>query len=175
MKILANLSIRNKIFLMLIAPMLGLIYFSVHSVMEKSSVSAEMETVQPLAQLAVKASALVHETQKERGATAGFLGSKGKKFVTELPAQRRSTDQKRAELRAFLKEFDANAYGNEFASRLNDATSRLSQLEGKRSAVSALSIPTKEAICYYTGFNSAMLGVISEMIDLTNNGKISRA
>jgi len=160
MKILANLSIRNKIFLMLIAPMLGLIYFSVHSVMEKADLASEMELVQPLSQLAVKASALVHETQKERGATAGFLGSKGKKFVTELPAQRSNTDQKRSELEVFLKEFDAQAYGSDFASKLNDATSRLTQLGGKRSAVSALSISGKEAIGYYTGFNGAMLGVI---------------
>jgi len=175
MKILANLSIRNKIFLMLIAPMLGLIYFSVHSVMEKADLAAEMELVQPLSQLAVKASALVHETQKERGATAGFLGSKGTKFVAELPAQRRNTDQKRAELQTFLKEFDAQVYGSEFASKLNNAVSRLAQLEGKRSAVSAMSISSKEAIGYYTGFNGAMLGVIGEMTDLTNNGKISWA
>ena len=43
--------------------------------------------------LAVSISNLVHETQKERGATAGYVGSKGKKFTKRLPAQRLLTDK----------------------------------------------------------------------------------
>jgi len=39
-------------------------------------------------------SALLHETQKERGATAAFLGSKGKKFTKRLPKQKDLTTQK---------------------------------------------------------------------------------
>ena len=53
---LKNLSIRMKIMLMLTLPLIGLIYFSVVSVMEKSAVVHEMEAISPLAQLAVKAS-----------------------------------------------------------------------------------------------------------------------
>ena len=102
MNFLNNFSIRIKIMMMLALPLIGLIYFSVISVVDKSEVVSEMEAVQPLAELAVKASSLVHETQKERGATAGFIGSKGQKFATELPAQRSNTDAKLAELKTFL-------------------------------------------------------------------------
>ena len=40
--------------------------------------------------LSQKLSLLIHETQKERGASAGFLGSKGTKFVEILPKDRKS-------------------------------------------------------------------------------------
>lgn len=72
MNILINLSIKMKILLLLIFPILGLAFFAINSVNDKSAIVSEMESVQQLAQLAVKVSALVHETQKERGATAGF-------------------------------------------------------------------------------------------------------
>ena len=79
-----NISIERKIIAMVLIPILGLMYFSLISVADKNRVLGEMEAVDSLAQLAVRVSALVHETQKERGATAGFLGSKGTQFVTEL-------------------------------------------------------------------------------------------
>lgn len=130
--------------------------------------------VSPLAQLAVKASSMVHETQKERGATAGFLGSKGKKFVTELPAQRTNTDQKISELRGFLQGFDSTPYGSSFESDLNAALSKLDRMSGIRSSVSNLNIAGSEAIGYYTGVNAAFLGIIGNMTAQSNNGEISR-
>jgi len=174
MNILKNLSIRMKIMLMLALPLAGLVYFSVISVMEKSAVVHEMETVSPLAQLAVKASSMVHETQKERGATAGFLGSKGKKFVTELPAQRTNTDQKISELKGFLQDFDSAPYGSSFESDLNAALSKLGRISGIRSSVSSLNISAGEAIGYYTGLNAAFIGIIGNMTALSSNGEISR-
>ncbi len=174
MNILSNISIRMKIMILLTVPVLGLAYFSVNSVIEKGQVVSEMESVQTLAQLAVKVSALVHETQKERGATAGFLGSKGTKFVTELPAQRLNTDGKRSELKSYLADFDASAYSSEFQSQLSDALGRLEDLDSKRSAVSAMSIPAGKAIGYYTGMNGAFLGIIDRMTKLSDNGDVTR-
>ncbi len=172
---LNNLPIRMKILAMLVAPILGLLYFSVSSVSERSQIVHEMDAIQPLSQLAVKASALVHETQKERGATAGFLGSNGQKFVTELPAQRINTDKRHSELKTFLEDFDSEPYGSQFGSQLNTALSTLTQLESKRSVVSSMNITTKEALRYYTGLNASLLGLIGEMTELSNNGAISRS
>jgi len=42
-----------------------------------------MELTYNLVKLSQRISLLVHETQKERGATAGFLGSRGEKFANE--------------------------------------------------------------------------------------------
>ena len=44
--------------------------------------------------LSLKASDIVHELQKERGLTAGFLASNGEKFKRELNSQRDNSDKK---------------------------------------------------------------------------------
>lgn len=172
MNILINLSIKMKILLLLIFPILGLAFFAINSVADKSTIVNEMESVQPLAQLAVKVSALVHETQKERGATAGFLGSKGKKFVTELPAQRKNTDQKREALLSFIEGFEREGYSSEFNSQLSSALSKLENVQNIRSEVSTMKIATGDAIGYYTAMNGAFLNVIGQMTELTSNGEV---
>ena len=174
MKLLQNISIRNKIILLLFLPVLGLIYFSIQAVMEKSQVAGEMESIQKLSQLAVRASALVHESQKERGMTAGYLGSNGNKFANELPAQRSSTDRRASDLKDFLKEFDADAFGEELATALEDAGGKLAQMGTIRSSVTGLNIDTGKAIGYYTDLNAAWLGTIAQITKLANNGKVAR-
>ncbi|WP_240333355.1 methyl-accepting chemotaxis protein [Helicobacter suis] len=47
-------------------------------------------------------SSLVHEMQKERGMSAGFLSSGGVQFASELQEQRRHTDTKLEDLKRFL-------------------------------------------------------------------------
>jgi len=163
-----------KILLLLIFPILGLAFFAINSVSEKSAIVSEMESVQSLAQLAVKVSALVHETQKERGATAGFLGSKGKKFVTELPAQRNNTDKKSEELNSFLQTFARDSYSREFNNQLNSVLVKLENIQGIRSGVSSMTIETGTAIGYYTGMNGDFLNVIGQMTAMSNSGEVTR-
>jgi len=172
--LLSNISISKKIMLMLIFPLLGLIYFSVTSVSDRTTVANEMDKVAPLAGLAVELSRLVHETQKERGATAGYLGSKGKKFADILPTQHGTTDSKIAHLRQFLKEFDGSHYGQQFTNQLNGALSRFDQLSEIRSNVLALKIAPGKAIGFYTKTNVMLLSMVEAMTSLSNNGAISR-
>ena len=52
------------------------------------------QRVKEVLTLDTKISLLLHETQKERGTTAGFLGSKGTKFADVLGKQRELTNEK---------------------------------------------------------------------------------
>jgi len=47
-----------------------------------------------IVELSVKLSNVLHELQKERGASAGFLSSKGSKFSDTLLNQKKLTDEK---------------------------------------------------------------------------------
>lgn len=171
---LNKISISKKIMLMLIFPLLGLIYFSFTSVSDRNDVANEMHNVTPLANLAVEISRLVHETQKERGATAGFLGSKGKKFADILPGQHGTTDTKIASLQQFLKDFDSDAYGTQFSGQLDEAISRLGQLGEIRSSVLGLNTTVGKAIGFYTKTNTMLLGMVELMTALSHSGEISR-
>ena len=46
-------------------------------------------------------SAVLHELQKERGSSAGFIGSGGRKFANIISRQQVSTDKKIQELKTF--------------------------------------------------------------------------
>lgn len=173
MLFLNNLKIRSKLVLILFFPLAGLLYFSTSGVIDKYSVSEDMKDLESLSDLAVSISALVHETQKERGRTAGYLGSAGKKFVNELPAQRNSTDNKIADIRAFLKGFDSGKFGEEFRGTLERGLNSLNQIEKKRSAVSELKISSGEAIGYYTNMNAAFLNAIGFIGKISNNSELS--
>src|SRR5205807_1610967 len=72
------LGIRQKLAVMLVVPLIGLLYFATSGVVERLGTLRQAGDLQDNAALAVKVSGLVHELQKERGNTVLFLGSKGK-------------------------------------------------------------------------------------------------
>src|SRR3990172_12009178 len=102
MKMLNEVKMKYKLALLLILPVCVMLYFSITGAMEKYKVSKEMANLELLSGLAVNVSKLVHEAQKERGASALYIGSKGKEFAGELRDQRQVTDQKILELKTVL-------------------------------------------------------------------------
>ncbi|HJP36506.1 MAG TPA: nitrate- and nitrite sensing domain-containing protein, partial [Gammaproteobacteria bacterium] len=155
MHFLKNISLNRKLLVMLLAPCLGLSLFAGSEVVRTLKLKTEADSLLSLTELSVLSSALVHELQKERGASAGYLGSKGERFVEELPAQRGKTDRKITELRDLLGAFEAASFGADFVAELNGATDKLDKIAGIRKQVTALDIPTGEAIGYYAAMNGA--------------------
>jgi len=168
-----KLKTRTKLSLILLAPLLGLIFFAQQDLRYNFSRNASMEKLEQLANLGTLLSALVHELQKERGMTAGFLGSQGKKFSRELPEQRNLTDQKRNVLLEWLKSFQHEEYGSTFNQRLQSALNAINQLSDKRQGISAFSIPIKQAIGYYTNTNGQLLLIVEMLPSLSEDAEIS--
>ena len=151
---LNSLSLQNKLRILVIIPLVGMLWFSVQLIIQKYDLSHDMASLQQFAELSVKASALVHETQKERGYTAGFVASKGKKFGTKLQSQRNLTNIKQADLNQLLETFELSDSNVEFKDALNLALKALGQLEEKRSAIDSHRIETSAAIGYFTSINA---------------------
>ena len=103
--------------------------------------------------------------------TAGFLGSKGAKFRNELPKQRSETDGRIKKLHSFLKTFDAGHFSNTLSGLLNSATQRSDTIATLRSRVDAQTIPTKEAIGFYTTMNSDFLDTVGTLTKLAANAE----
>ncbi|MBI5875144.1 MAG: nitrate- and nitrite sensing domain-containing protein [Deltaproteobacteria bacterium] len=173
MKFINNLRIKNKLFLMLVLPIAGLLYFSLNGIWDKSGQSSEMGSLQNLSELAVKVSGLVHEAQKERGSTALFMGSGGKEFVSQLSEQRSETDKKITDLQVFLKGFSGDRFGNEFKNSLDTAVKNLENIKGRRDAAGAMSISASEAIGYYTNTIASFLDVVAHISRLSNNAELT--
>ncbi|MEO5363107.1 MAG: methyl-accepting chemotaxis protein [Magnetococcus sp. DMHC-8] len=164
---LGALKLQTKFVVMLLLPLAGLMLFGTQSVLEKRSIVVQMESMQTVSRLAVLSSALVHEAQKERGMTAGFLGSKGEKFRNELPKQRGETDKKVRVLRDYLGHFDVNLFGTGLATSLKQATAQLGGLDALRNRVDGLAVPAKEAVSYYTLLNAEFLDMVGLLAKLS--------
>lgn len=170
---LYNLSLKKRVVILLLLPLLGLMYYATSVVIEKSIIYSEMNSVESLTEFSIKAGTLIHETQKERGRTAGFLGSKGKQFSVELTNQRNETDKRVSELKVFLNDFQANEYNNDFANQLNQTLILLDKLSIKRKEISDFDIPVSEAINYYTEINAGFLKLISSIPLLSKNAEVN--
>ncbi len=99
-------------------------------------------------------SQLVHEMQKERGMSAGFLGSNGTAFARQITNQRLLVDARLKDLKDY---FDSDDYHQNTNKTINQLYSRLNQREQIRSRVDNLDIQLGEALGYYTANNALIL------------------
>jgi len=122
---------------------------------------AEVLQAQKLNVLSQKLSLLIHETQKERGASAGFLGSKGTKFVQILPKQRISTNTKHQELTAYVSSLDLSEFPAELNSEISSFNSKIGKIGQVRLSIDNLSMSVKDEVAYYTGMNANILNIVA--------------
>jgi methyl-accepting chemotaxis protein len=120
--------------------------------------------------IAVAMSNLLHETQKERGATAGFIGSKGKKFIKRLPKQRLLTNSKLAIFKQILSKYEYLLTQNS-KHHLSKALQELDRLNSIRGQVDSFSIGGAKAIGYYTNMNGLFLDTIQTITKDATNAK----
>ena len=125
--------------------------------------------------LSQKLSLLIHETQKERGASAGFIGSQGQKFKDILPKQRRLTDSRYKELDDYILKLDLNEYSDELNKDIELFKATISTIEQIRSDIDTLSISVKDEVTYYTQMNKFILNVIAMTAKLSTNHDVVKA
>ena len=171
---LSKLSIKQKLILIMLIPLTVVILLAAKLAVDSFSTSKNLRALDNVVILSVKIGDLVHETQKERGMTAGFLGSNGDKFKTELPTQRLAVNDKLNELNSFLNTFTKDAYSLEFLENLNNSLKKLQDLNTTRNGVDTLSINANIAIGYYTDTNTSLLNTIGTITKLSNSSKVSQ-
>jgi len=168
----SNLSFRKKIFSLLALPMIGFLWLSIISIIDSIAIKNEMSTIAPLTELSVVYSELVHELQKERGMTAGFLGSKGTKFAKKLQDQRQGTDQKRSQQENF---WNNNGLSLDKIKQLNTAINQsLQKISSIRQQVDSQSISLGKALTYYTQLNKKLLSVAALNASISSNALITK-
>jgi hemerythrin-like metal-binding protein len=173
MNSLNNLKIRTRILLALSLPVLGLLFFSTSRVIEKNNISKNMTSLTTLAQLAPTISNLVHELQKERGTSAGFIGSKGKRFTEKLPEQRNESDLRLGALQQEFRKFPIASYSNKLKSKIEIAEKALSNLNDKRTEITNLKISVPEMAGYYTPTIGKLLSIVEEMAILSKDAQVT--
>ena len=101
---ISKLSIKQKLIAIMLIPLVIVILLAAKLAYDSYRSLENLKSLDKVVILSTKIGALVHETQKERGMTAGFIGSKGVKFKDDLPKQREEVNKQITFLNEFLSD-----------------------------------------------------------------------
>ncbi len=153
---LKSLPIKYKLLLLIVAPLLAITYFELRDITKTSGRLSELEAVQTLVELTSINSQLAHELQKERGMTAGFIGTSGAKFGDTLVTQRQNVDIQIQRWQGYVAKANLGQF-TDVESRVVAVRAKIEALKSTRIAVQQLSLPLGEALAFFTTTISDLL------------------
>jgi methyl-accepting chemotaxis protein len=171
---LTNIRIPIRIAIACLLPLLAFTVFACKDLLDKWAVWTRTEEIAAIAEEAPSLTNLIHELQKERGATAGFINSKGQSFGDALRNQRPMVDKTIATWHQRMDNFSRQHADSKLARDLNAAGAKLAGLAATRASIDALSIKNDDALDYFTAVISLLASSIDEIGDLSEDGRIVR-
>ena len=169
------MTIKNKLALVNILVVVFSALIIILTVFKASSERATITQANELNVLSIKLSQLIHETQKERGASAGFLGSKGTKFTEILPKQRVLTNKKNTLLTEYINTLDLSSFPQELQQEISAFKADMSKIKTIRNRVDSLSISVKDEVKYYTAMNAKILKIVALTAKLADTQELVKA
>lgn len=170
-----SLSLKVKLIILSAIPLLTVIFFATTLISQNLSKANNASMTNELMEFAVVNSELVHELQKERGLTAGYLGSNGDiVFKQKLNAQRKQTDTKLAHNVSIYAKLNDTLESAGLLSVKSEISSSLNRLDSIRSDIDDMSLSLGDALAYYTGTNALLLEVILDISNLTESTATAR-
>ena len=163
---LNNMTIRKKLVVLSLVVLSVISLFGIKSTYDTYTNYSNIKDTSALIKLSVKMSAVLHELQKERGASAGFIGSKGKKFVDILPNQHNSSDVKIKELKEYINS-NHSIFSTMVTKNIN-----LDSIPAMRVKVKSLTAKVKDAVVFYTALNKNIIDTISYFSTIPKNNKL---
>lgn len=169
---LKNMSIRVKLLLMVLAPIIGLLVFSSREVISKYKLLGDLNETRTLAGLAVRVGALSHELQKERGFSSGFINARGEKFRDDLGKQRELVNGELSKVKQYVSSNGAAL--DHVRKALDTAGSGLEKLQGIRGEIDALKLEGKDSFAFYTKQILAYTDVVAAVSTSSDSPEIMK-
>ncbi|MEM8987925.1 MAG: nitrate- and nitrite sensing domain-containing protein [Pseudomonadota bacterium] len=170
-----NQKIGARIALAVAAPLIGVLIFAATVILGQNRTASDMARIEALGRLAPELSALVHELQKERGNSAGYIGSRASaSFQNRLADQHAATTKVRARFDGLINAFPSQKYGADFVAKVETATARVANLGTMREAVLSLDATVGEMASYYTATIASLLSAVEEMAVLSQDADVAR-
>lgn len=175
MFLLNKISLKIKILFIVLLPLFAMLAVMLSSLYQTEQKLQATKQLQLQIAVSEKLSLLVHEMQKERGLSAGFLSSRGNNFANELQEQRKLTDSALANLKNSIQ--DSKDLSVSYRTILQNGLDGLKDLESvRKNADSSISqtpaLP--QTIGFYTSTIANLLHSIVESTKLIEEGDITR-
>ncbi len=133
-----------------------------------------IETLKAVPEFSASASALIHNLQIERGLSAGYIGSKGRKFSAKLDSHVSNTDTTLTAFRNSIDHEKLQALHPGIERDLQQLLAQLDQLDATRASIRSQSWPVKRALAWYTNTNGQLLSLIETLFSESTLPEISR-
>ena len=140
----------------------------------KPARDAEMHQIAELVDLSVQMSSYVHEQQKERGASAIFLSSRGTQFTEQLAQQRLETDRRLATVRAQADALLRDGIEVGLEAQLRELLLKTEGIPEMRAKIDILSVNRPVALGFYTGLNKEVVEFIGETSSAISDPAIAK-
>lgn len=174
LEFMRNTSIKYKIMLMVFIPVCVILSLSVILIYNNLQNKFMNQNLMSMVEISKSISLVAHEMQKERGNTAGFIGSSGGEFGPELKEQRKLTDQKINDFLALVDSRDISGYDKHYLDKINKGIAELKQVESIRSGVDSLGPDKAKAIPYYTSTIGDLLDTVLVASTLSPDNSITK-
>lgn len=166
--------LKEKLVLLLVVPSICLLFLATAIILDKSGTLTELKKLQGLAELTRQTSSLVHELQKERGLSAGYLGSEGRLFKSELELQQDETDRFKIALETQLTSHRSVSEGSLLETQIGEVIVELEGINILRADVDSLAISVLEMRRYFDNVISKVLLATGTISYFVNDSTLSR-
>jgi len=154
--------------------LIGLAVFAGLTVIDRVRVATDASDLVRFSHLAPSISLVVHHLQRERGASAGFLGNPDGPFKDRLVQHKVDSDASIAAFRAMLDALDDDLVEPSLRQSLDEAIQTLHMLEPMRRRVVSQTVAVKGMATYYTGAIAELLEIVEQMALLSPDADTSR-
>lgn len=166
-------SISQRLVLLVMVPLIALTILASLLVIQAYTTYRNSIQTHQLMSLSVSAGNLIHTLQIERGATAGFLQSKGQKFSDVLPDIRIKTNERVADLAKEVAMIDPGQMPK-LVDAVSKAQDSLKKLADMRQRSSDFSLTVPEEVEYYTGTIFQLIDAMGVGVELNSDASISQ-
>lgn len=172
---LNNLTIKSKLLLLAFFPLATSLFFSGQYLIKNLDILNQSKESQVLFDNTLSLNKLINNLQLERSFTAGYMGSKGKKYASELVAQRKLS---RKAYEAFINSLDQ-------VSKNVTNPALISQVTPQKKAISTAyqnlnnlygqidTLSTKKGGKFYSKLDTVLLKLVSIYANNTSNHDLS--
>lgn len=167
---LNNLTIKFKLALILILPLVSILYFSYLNVVSKYEKKENANKIEKINMINEKVASFVHELQKERGITATYFYSKKNIYNHRLDEQRKITDSVYKSLDQFIRSIEHSAFES-YHESLEEFYKEVLQIRKK---VLLGDVAIEEFISFYSININVFLEYIYSTAEMSHKTELSR-
>jgi len=161
-------TIRARLFVGILIPIAGVVLLGAFAVFTAVSQLNQYRVLTPMTEISVRASAVVHELQKERGRTVGLITSGwSAENAAAVASQRDLSDPALSDYASSLQELAIEQKLPELTEVLDRITREIERIDGHRARVDAQDMSVSDNVQFYTYLIERMIDLISNVVPLS--------